>query len=230
MCNISFLISTNRPYNICAKRVVDGIEQQGLLDNNEVIVCSNDPIQDNRIVNIEDTLKINGTLGFNQAAKASNGDILVVLCDDHEVLVNTSIENIFNNDIFKDRKYKILTMATHTDALRPAYLGPIPEYPETYIIPRTPMCRFPILTRETYVNLGNYIFHPKFNLKSSFFPDNYLSYFLYMNNEEVVQTKDIILYSYQNEVQQHNNQYFDECLNIYMDLLTNLKSGDPYVS
>ena len=51
-----------------------------------------------------------------------------------------------------------------------------------------------------------------------------------MNNEEVVQTKDIILYSYQNEVQQHNNQYFDECLNIYMDLLTNLKSGDPYVS
>ena len=92
------------------------------------------------------------------------------------------------------------------------------------------MCRFPILTRETYMNLGNYIFHPKFNLKSSFFPDNYLSYFLYMNNEEVVQTKDIILYSYQNEVQQHNNQYFDECLDIYMDLLTNLKSGDPYVS
>ena len=53
---------------------------------------------------------------------------------------------------------------------------------------------------------------------------------LYINNEEVVQTKDIVLYSYQNEVQKHTNQYFNECLYIYMDLLTNLESGDPYVS
>lgn len=230
MINISFLISTNRDYQQCAKRVVDNIEQMGLLDNNEIIICSNDTIIDNRIINIEDKLKLNGPLGFNQAASISKGEIILILCDDHYLNILTDVNQLFSDNIFLNRSYHIMTMATTQDFLNPAYIGAIPGYPETSIIPRTMMCRFPILTRETYYKLQKYIFHPAFNLKTSYFPDNYLSYFLFINNEPVVQTDKVLLTSFQSEISPSSETYFYKSLSIYIKLIKNLRPGDPYVS
>lgn len=230
MSKISFLISTNRPYDNCAKKVIDCIENQGFLEENEIIVCSNEKITDSRIINIEDNEKINGHLGFNQAAKISNGEILIVLCDDHYVEINSNIYNLFNTSAFDNRKFKIATAATRQDHFMPAYIGYVPGYPQTNIIPRAIMCRFPVLTRCTYEKLGNYIFHPKFNLRCSFFPDNYLSYFLHLNGEETIQTADIVLSSYQHEINHtQDNSLFGPSLDIYMELIENLNTGDSYV-
>jgi len=242
MSKISFLISTNRNYDKCAKRVVDGIEKQDLLDGNEIIICSNDPIDDNRIINIEDKLKINGPLGFNQAAEVSTGDILLVLCDDHDLHVNCDITKIFDDPSFKDRQYKILTMATRQDGFRQCNIGPMPPTSMAYKrwlrgvdidtspIPKARMCRFPILTRDTYNKLGNFIFHPSFNFKSSFFPDNYLSYFLYINSEEALQTKDVYLQSFQGEIDEGERKFYVESLKVFLDLIHKTKAGDPYVN
>jgi hypothetical protein len=240
MSKVSFLISTNRNYDTCARRVVDSIERQGALKNNEIIICSNDPMTDSRIINIEDKFKINGTLGFNQAAEAANGDFFVVLCDDHEVFINCDITKLFDGKNFDNRKYKILTMSTKQDGHRQCNIGPIGPKSLSYkkwlqgvnidtsSIPKAKMCRFPILTRDTYEKMGNYIFHPNFNLKSSFFPDNYLSYFLYINGEESIQTKQVYLQSFQNQ-NDHGKKFYVKSLRIFLDLIDNVKSGDPYV-
>ena len=226
---ISYLISTNRPYQQCAQRVVDGLVNQGCLDNGEIIICSPNPIDDSRVIFCEDQIKINGPLGFNQAAHIAQGNILTVMCDDHDVFIDIDkIVNLFNFPDFEGREYHISTMSTMDDNLHPAYLGPIPGYPRTDTLPRTPMCRFPILDRKTYKKLGT-LFHPSFNLKSSFFPDNYLSYFLYTNHEPVIQTTAMKLKSFQHELAAEETLYFDECLNIYLDLIEDLQPGDPYV-
>ena len=241
MAKLSFLISTNRPYDDHAKVVVDGIERQNLLDGNEIIICSNDPITDDRVINVEDQIKINGSLGFNQAAECATGDIFLILCDDHELHVECDIAKIFEDGTFNNREYKITTMATKQDGFNECFIGSMPKSSQAYkrylqgldidtsMIPKAKMCRFPILTRETYDKLGKVIFHPNFNLRTSFFPDNYLSYFLYINGEECIQTKSIYLSNFKKQNHDGPKELYSESLKIFIDLIKHTKSGDPYL-
>ena len=97
---ISILISTNRPYEYFSKRVIDYLFEQDM-SNNEIIVCGTENIKDPRIIFIKDELCINGPQGYNQAAKKSTGDYLVVLTDDHYPPRNINdIPSLFNNNYF----------------------------------------------------------------------------------------------------------------------------------
>jgi hypothetical protein len=215
---ISILISTNRPYENFAKRVVDGLCSQDMSEN-EIIICGTEEILDPRIKFIKDTVCINGPQGFNQAAKASQGDYLVVLTDDHHPPRNINdVPALLNNDYFKDKRYRIATAQSggvcHTGDGCPRYL----------------MCRFPVLTRDCFKELGEVIFHPNFNLKSPYYADCFLSYFLGVNNNEAIEV-NLELSNFQSEMPQYvNNSFKEECREILLKLVSSYIPGESYLS
>lgn len=220
---ISFLISTNRPYFLFAKRVVDTLYTNSDIKNHEIIICSTDKIIDNRIIFVDDELKLNGPQGFNQAAKKSTGDFLVVLTDDHIPDTNFQIiPQFFKNNYFHGKKFKVATSMSNS----PCYTnhGDTPSY-----LHRILMCRFPIMNRETFNLLGGYIFHPDFNFKSPAFADHFLSIFLFLNGCETIEIP-FILRDFQNQIPEFIDKNSDyESLQVLKKLIYNYKPNDNYV-
>ena len=247
----SFLIATKRNYDTHAKLVVDQLESYGALNDGEIIICCPFPINDKRIKYVKDEKQQCGNVAFNEAALHSVGEFIYILCDDHYVSKEILKGDEFLNSLtFLKRKYKISSMSSGA----PCYIGSIPNFPETDFIAaalsyaaqsmsvRTSvMCRFPFFTRETYVNhLNGNVFHPNFNI-CSHFADNYLSYFLAINNEPAIECGYIQLqqFSTSDQVDDGSVEPFGgpekkyptgyiESLKVYVDLCRNLKKGDPY--
>jgi len=235
----SFLIATNRDYPTHAKRVVDQLESFGALDNGEIVICCPFELNDKRIRFIKDLKSQNGNVAFNAAATESRGEYIYILCDDHYIS-NTIIhgDEFLSSPTFLYRKYKIASMTSGG----PCYIGPIPNFPQTDFIPINIMSRFPFFTREMYIKyLNGYVFHPNFNI-CSHFADNYLSYFLAINNEPAVESSYIYLNPMPNTDYQDGSvepyggperKYptgYVESLAIYVDLCKNLNRGDPHVT
>lgn len=214
---LSILISTNRPYNLFAQRVVDRLYQQDMSDN-EVILCSTFPIQDPRVKCVRDMLCVNGPLGYNQAANQSSGDIMVVLTDDHFPPSNINeTRRLLESFNFGNKKYKVATLSSGGSC----YTGDgIPQYL---------MCRFPVMHRDTFNKLNGIIFHPNFNLRSPHYADCYLSYFLGVNDSECVELP-LALQSFQHENREYiNDNLREECRHILLNLVSNYKKGEPYL-
>lgn len=216
---ISFLISTNRPYDLFAKRVVDRLYSNQSIINHEIIICSPDFINDERIIFVNDVIKVNGPQGFNQAAKVATGDYIVILTDDHYPFTNfEEIPKIFNSEYFINKEYKVASCFSSA----PCFTG-------HGDVPKFLMSRFPILTKETLVKLEYFIFHPEFNYKSPAFADHYLSIFLGINDCETIEVP-LVLQSFQNEIHEFiNNTYENESLIVLQKLVNNYKKGDKYV-
>tara|TARA_B100000809_G_scaffold266807_1_gene331798 strand:+ start:249 stop:1007 length:759 start_codon:yes stop_codon:yes gene_type:complete len=246
MIKNSFLIATNRTYSTHAQPIVNQLESYGALDDGEIIICcpfkifDSSPSQlDTRVKCIEDLKQQNGNVAFNEAARNSVGEYIYILCDDH-YLTNGIIsgDRFFNSMIFQDKKYKIASMSSQA----PCHIGPIPNFPETNFITRNVMCRFPFFNREMYVkHLNEHVFHPSFNI-CSHFADNYLSYFLAINEEPTIECDFIQLRQMENTDQFDDgsvepfggteNKYptgYLDSLSIYINLCKNLKKNDPHV-
>lgn len=164
--NISILIATKRPYELFAKKVVDSLYTQDM-SKNEIIICSTSEIFDNRITYINDIYALNGAVGFNQAASVSSGKFLAILTDDHYPPNNMNdIPKLFDTEYFKNKDFKVATMKSGGDC----YIN--------YNGKRILMCRFPILTRDTYEKLNYCIFPIQFTLTNSDYCDHYLNIFL----------------------------------------------------
>ena len=239
MIKNSFLIATNRKYTTHSKIVVDQLESYGALEDGEIIICCPFSIFDSfpselneRVKYIEDSNQQNGNVAFNEAAKHSVGEYIYILCDDHNVPPEImSGDEFLNDDIFKDRKYKIGSMASQATC----YTGPVPNYPETNFMARYVTCRFPFMNRETYVkHLQEHIFHPYFTI-CSHYADCYLSYFLGINLEGAQECSNIQLRLMSNTDQKDAlvpvAQQFghDESLAIHTKLCEGLRIGDPYI-
>ena len=186
----SFLIATNRKYDKHAKIVVDQLEAYGALDSGEIVVCCPSEIDDSRIKYIKDNKQQNGNVAFNEAARNSIGENIYILCDDHFVSSNIIYGDEYLESLtFKNRKYKISSMSSGA----PCYIGGIPNFPQTEFIPKSVMCRFPFFTRQMYIeHMNEHVFHPNFNI-CSHFADNYLSYFLALNEEPTIECNYIKL-------------------------------------
>ena len=236
----SFLIATNREYNKHAKIVVDQLESYGALDDGEIVVCCPFEIPDNRIKYIKDTEQMNGNRAFNEAARNSDGEFIYILCDDHFVPPNILKGDEYLNSLtFSRRKFKISSMASDD----PCYIGPIPNFPETNFIPVNVMCRFPFFTREMYLKyLNGFVFHPRFDI-CAHFGDNYLSYFLAINDEPTIECGYIRLQQmtdtdqfddgsvepYGGPEKKYPTGYI-ESLAVYVDLCRGLTTGAPHVN
>lgn len=214
---LSILVSTNRPYEYFAKRVVDALYKQDM-SNNEIIICGTNHIDDPRIIFLKDSICKNGPQGYNQAAKISSGDYLAVLVDDHLPPNNINeISKFFKLDLFKNRKYKVGTFASGGTC-----------YTGDRGLPTALMCRFPIMDRETYINLNKMIYHPDFNLKTPCFADHFLSIFLKINDCEGIEFP-LSLYNFQHEKPEyHNNLYYEESFNILKRLVGLYKKGESF--
>ena len=235
----SFLIATNRNYDKHAKKVVDQLEAYGATTDSEIIICCPFDIDDKRITFVKDHKQQNGNVAFNEAAKNSSGDFIYILCDDHYVSSNiVHGDQFLHSPTFKNRQYKIASMASGA----PCYIGEIPNFPETSFIPRNVMCRFPFFTREMYTkHMNEHVFHPNFNI-CSHFADNYLSYFLALNDEPAIEC-DYIRLQEMPETDQYDDGSVEpfggpqkkyptgylESLDVYVNLCNNLKKGSSYV-
>lgn len=214
---LSILISTNRPYDLFAKKVVDELFKQDM-SNNEVIICGTEEIYDDRIIFVKDILCINGPQGYNQAALKSCGEYLVILVDDHLPPHNINdIPKFFQTGYLSIKKYKIATLASGGTC----YTG---DGIDRYL-----MCRFPIMTHETFNALGKVIFHPNFNLKSPHYADCYLSYFLGINENECIELP-FHLRSFQHERPEYIvNDYKEDCRQILLNLVSRCLKGVSYL-
>jgi len=218
MKELSILISTNRPYELFAKRVIDSLFEQDMT-NNEIVICHTPDIviEDDRVVLIEDKICINGPQGYNQAAQECTGEYIVGLTDDEYPPLNiNSIKSSFNNEYFKDKEYKVATLAT----------GPYPAYTEG---PRTLMCRFFVLTRDTLEKLNYYVFHPSFNLKTPHHADHWLSIFLHLNGCPCVELPLHIRHWESVPSGYKVDDFAVETGEILRTLVTNYKIGDTFV-
>lgn len=215
---LSILISTNRPYELFVKKVIDSLFEQDMKDN-EVIVCGTENIHDDRVIFLQDSLCINGPQGYNQAARISNGEYLVVLTDDHLPPRDLNqIPSFFQQDYFRDKKYKVGTLASDSTC-----------FTGERGMPRALMCRFPVMPRETYINLNNYIYHPWFNLKTPCFADHFLSIFLKINNCEALELP-LRLTNFQSErPEYYNTSFYNESLSILEYLVLNYQQGESFV-
>lgn len=233
----SFLIATNRPYNEYAMKVVDSLCSYNSHEF-EIIVCSPNPISDNRIKWVEDKYHSGQSLAFFEAYQASIGEYIYILVDDHVVT-----GDIFGAIDFIEKncgKYKITTLAggvsdeitkTERSPTFPYFLektGNLFNLPDFHVMP------FPISKRDTIENLlDGYIFHPR--LKTMH--DWYLGAFLFLNGEPGLQYNGAKLHKFIDFpaskidpiTHRPDSRFFGESYINNYRLIKNYKPGMKYV-
>jgi glycosyltransferase involved in cell wall biosynthesis len=108
---ISYLLASNKnPQYI--KNVVDNIYD--LPDHNfEVIICSKSNYQDGRALCLQDDEGASSVCAFNKAYKYSDGDIIVICVDDHQIPHNIiELPDFFMSDQIQQLKFKAANL-TH---------------------------------------------------------------------------------------------------------------------
>ena len=193
MCKISFLLPTKRDWREFGSKIVDDIYA---IDNPlnftfEILVASPNVIDDERVTLFADlpngAYGVGGDGQINYLASQSKGDYLAVIVDYCRIPKNyLDLITFLESSEFAGRKFIITSPATNEKGNYP-YPELTPFYPElldklgfNIKIKKFKIICFPILNRQTYEKLGNYIFHPHLRHAS----DWYLSFYLNEQNEE----------------------------------------------
>lgn len=195
---VSFIVPTNRPFENFANIVFDNILELENRNYDIEIVCVS-PNNPNRkdVLWVEEEIETGGSIwGCNEGAKRSNGDYIVLCCDDHVFDVNTlKIVDRLRGPDFDNRKYKIICIPTNWHG--PCYL------PND--LPQHIIARFPIFERKTYENLlGGYVFHPTFK---HHYGDNWLGYYLGEVGEGVIEHDKHYLMAFNSQCETRNDEY-----------------------
>lgn len=167
MATVDFLIASNRDPSTYALRVADSIRalpesQQGLT---RVLVCSPNPILDDRVVWVPEPKPLGPIGAFNLLCEHSASDYLQILSDDAELFDTDffSMIDFLEGPVYRDRKYKVTC---------PVHRGHFP-----YCVAGTnfPILGTPFVSRDTLAKLGGHIFNPRFFYHVA---DCWLAYFV----------------------------------------------------
>lgn len=225
--DLSFLIPTNKPYQQFAKHVVNGIHEANSYKNKgkytfEIICYSHETISDYRIQYIKEEVPDGASNASNFLANVSTGKYFITLPDDHYVPNNIfDIIDFLESPIFTGRKFKIATLPCGNNNFTTyAETSPAPFLKKLDLdinLPSFPVPCFPFCSRHTYENhLGGHLFHPQIR----YFCDWYLGYYLFTNNEPVIQFNECLFPSFEGSLdfQKTTNTYdhiFKRKLNKY---------------
>lgn len=246
MVDVSFLLATSRCYDNFGSKVVDSIfEATNTSYSFEILTASPERINDSRVVSYIDSLEskfgVGGDSQYNYLASLSYGKYLAVITDCTLLPKNYfCLINFLKSPFFQNRKYKITSPCTNKN-----YTYPECERPPSFsqILKKTSFYKvldyfriicFPIMTRDTYCELGEYIFHPHLRHAS----DWYLSFFLTQNDEEPTHLEGVSLkfinkpnILYKDLITgalRHEYKFGEWYINLYK-LMCNYKKGEPYV-
>lgn len=241
MHDISFVITSIKPYNLFAKKVIDNIYKMNGDIDFEVIVCHPDKVDDRRVRWIKDSGTGNNH-AINFAAKKTKSRYISFLSDDN--LINGDLFGIvkfLDSKIFKNRKFKIATIpAGQTTEITkierfPSFPKPLLATNNFFKLPDINVMCHPTLSIETLELLDGYVFHPYIK----YFFDWWLGAYLFLNNENGLQYNGVTLSPIKNGPQYgysvdkicgiFQQKYFGESyVNIYR-LIKNYTIGDKYV-
>lgn len=243
---ISFIISSKRNYENYAKKVVDCIYKMDAIYSFEIIVCHPEEIQDERIKWVKDDKMIGSSYAWDLAYKNSCGDFIFTCVDDCSIIGNLfGAVDFLNSSAFKDRKFKITTLAAmhhlggYTNNL--TKFERTPKHPKfllltnNYInLPDFNVMCFPIASRETIdKELGGCVFHPRVKVGQ----DWWLGAFLSMNDEIGIQYNNAKFIGKPNKVEFSIDPIIrlpsakfmgESYINTYR-LIKNYKKGMPYI-
>jgi len=241
MIDLSILITSNKPYDLFAKKIVDYISNCTTDCKYEIILCHTDMIEDNRVISIIDDKKIGNGYAINHAFNNCNGKYFQYLTDDNMLSGNIfDILNTFESSNFQKRNFQALTLQAGSNNLyttverSPSYPEPLLQTNSFCLLPDFYVACYPGMTRECVKRLGGYVFNPYLK----YFYDWWLGAFLYLNGEPCIQSNDIKFFplndSKQNSIfdkitGKNETPYFGESyVNLYR-LVKNYKYGYAYV-
>lgn len=231
-CDVSFIIPSIKPYSKFGKLVVDSIcDNTKKYISHEIIYCSPTDPRDKRVKFVKENNSEGEIHVYNEMAKNhANGDHLICISDDHQVGPNVFHSVFFlQSNLFKDRKYKICTLASNSPCFLPPTFGPDWK-PSWKKLPKNLVMRFPVIHKKTFLeHLNGFVWHPKLKTK---FADNYLGHFLGENNEPGLECSMSRLYEIPESLKMQQKsepgklyyQTYDECIR----LLNSYKRGMPY--
>ena len=179
--DISFLIPTIRPHDKFLNVVLSNIRSIPTKYSYEICVYGPEKPKDDKVVWFEEKERTGQLYGFNHMAKNCSGEYLAVLVDDHIMLnsIDLSID-FLNSDFFKNRKYKITSLNPGDTVCNPIRGQIMGDVPIDFDIDRFPICRFPVIDRQTFHLLGDVIFN---DMLKSHAGDNFLGGFLFKKGE-----------------------------------------------
>ncbi len=179
--DISFLIPTIRPHEQFLNIVLSNIRSIPTKYSYEICVYGPEKPKDENVVWFEEKERTGQLYGFNLMAKHCNGEYLVVMVDDH-VLQSPIDESIdfLKSDFFKNRKYKITSLNPGDIVCNPVRGQIMGDQPIDFDIPRFPICRFPIMDKNTFHLLGDIIFNPCLRSHAG---DNFLGGYMFKKGE-----------------------------------------------
>lgn len=239
--NIGVVLASIKPYELAGKRCVDSLYRSAEDLNLNIYFCGNHNPNDSRVIFFEDRKKNGELSAMNQmtseAIKDKN-DYILYVSDDYEIrtgLIKSLIPFVSEG---------IISIRTEGDS--PCFLSPFLPFPEGgpfgkyydngFLIPPFPICRFPFATREFIESkLQGYIWHPSI---LSGYADNYLGYFLALNNISLVEPEGLVL-GFMEHIHSLDsvsrrepawiNRRSESCI-VTANLISNYKRGDGYVS
>jgi glycosyltransferase involved in cell wall biosynthesis len=234
--DISFLMSSIKRYEDFGINFVSSIYELAKESKYtfEIIISHPNKIDDDRVVWLEEKENFGQEVAFNNCAKISKGDYLFICVDDHIATGDIfGVIDFLNSDLFKDRKYKITTLAGGmTDDI--TFVEHSPSHPHLldeeniFNMPRFHVTPFPVVERSTYENLlGGHIMHPKLWSMA----DWYLGAFLYYNGEQAIQYNGAKYHRLPNDpmTAQSELKDFSITYNSIYKLIKNYKKGMDYV-
>jgi len=209
--DISFILPTNREYDLFSKKVIDNINSLNFMGKKfEIIVVSPNVIEGENVVFLKENELNKGCVGaYNAGYKISKGKYIILCSDDHFFDKNApSIIDILKSDLYRNRKYKIICLPTnfHGSCL-------LPDYCESKSI----IARYPVFERSTIENhLDGYIYHPKFK---HHYPDHWLGFWLGEQGEDPIEYNDFNMVTFSNSCDKsfdgEDEHYFKELINKY---------------
>lgn len=188
---VSFLISSAyKPYEQFGKKVIESIENidcKGL--EYEILYCSPRKYRPNEASTpgyctfITDYADKGAIPAYNAMIPMCSGEYVCILADDHLVPPNFfDAIDFLKSDVFKDRKYKICTLASRDPCyLPPAAFGPLWQAGVWPDLKPWLIMRFPVVSMQTLKDhMESTIFYKSL---FSHFGDCLAGYFLGSNDE-----------------------------------------------
>lgn len=160
--DISFLIPTIREHSKFLNVVLSNIRSIPTKYSYEICVYGPEKPADKDVIWFEEKERAGQLYGFNLMAKNTNSDYLFCLTDD--IVMTTPFDwsiEFLNSEFFKNRKYKITSLNPGDMVCNPVTGQIMGNEVIDFPLKAFPLCRFPILTRQTWKDLGEVIFVEK---------------------------------------------------------------------